>query len=69
MSFTAVQARALTRRSGVLKPIALASASLQSHCRNYANKAVVYKGPGEVAVENIDYPKLELKEQNRKCVG
>jgi glutathione-independent formaldehyde dehydrogenase len=24
------------------------------------NKVVVYKGPGEVAVENIDYPKLEV---------
>ena len=23
------------------------------------NRVVVYKGPGEVAVENIDYPKLE----------
>lgn len=24
------------------------------------NRVVVYKGPGEVAVESIDYPKLEL---------
>ena len=24
------------------------------------NRVVVYKGPGEVAVEDIDYPKLEL---------
>jgi glutathione-independent formaldehyde dehydrogenase len=24
------------------------------------NRVVVYKGPGEVAVEAIDYPKLEL---------
>jgi CDGSH-type Zn-finger protein len=24
------------------------------------NRVVVYKGPGEVAVENIDYPTLEL---------
>ncbi|GAC1368252.1 MAG: formaldehyde dehydrogenase, glutathione-independent [Ktedonobacteraceae bacterium] len=31
------------------------------------NKCVVYVEPGKVKVENIDYPKLELKEQNRKC--
>lgn len=31
------------------------------------NRCVVYVEPGKVAVENIDYPKLELKEQNRKC--
>jgi len=31
------------------------------------NRAVVYKGPGKVAVEKIDFPKLELKEQRRKC--
>jgi glutathione-independent formaldehyde dehydrogenase len=31
------------------------------------NRGVVYKGPGKVAVENIDFPKLELKEQHRKC--
>jgi glutathione-independent formaldehyde dehydrogenase len=31
------------------------------------NKTVVYEGPGHVAVENLDYPKLELPEQNRKC--
>jgi len=31
------------------------------------NKTVVYKGPGEVTVENLDYPKLELAEQNRRC--
>ena len=24
------------------------------------NRIVVYKGPGEVAVEPIDYPKLEI---------
>ena len=29
------------------------------------NRAVVYKGPGSVAVEEIDYPKLELG--SRKC--
>jgi len=29
------------------------------------NRGVVYKGPGEVAVESIPYPKLELG--NRKC--
>ncbi len=34
------------------------------------NKGVVYKGKaGEVAVEEIGYPKLELPEQKRKCVG
>ena len=26
------------------------------------NRVVVYKGPGEVAVENTDYPKLEIPE-------
>lgn len=26
------------------------------------NRAVIYKGPGEVAVETIDYPSLELKD-------
>jgi glutathione-independent formaldehyde dehydrogenase len=31
------------------------------------NKTVVYEGPGQVAVENLDYPKLELPEQQRKC--
>ena len=24
------------------------------------NRIVVYKGPGEVAVETVDYPKLEV---------
>jgi glutathione-independent formaldehyde dehydrogenase len=32
-----------------------------------ANRGVVYKGPGKVAVETIDFPKLELQEQKRKC--
>jgi glutathione-independent formaldehyde dehydrogenase len=31
------------------------------------NRGVVYKGPGKVEVEKIDFPKLELKEQKRKC--
>ncbi|MBV9228117.1 MAG: formaldehyde dehydrogenase, glutathione-independent [Chloroflexi bacterium] len=31
------------------------------------NRCVVYMEPGKVSVETIDYPKLELKEQNRKC--
>lgn len=31
------------------------------------NRCVVYVEPGEVTVETIDYPKLELPEQNRKC--
>jgi glutathione-independent formaldehyde dehydrogenase len=31
------------------------------------NRCVVYKGPGEVAVEDIGFPKLALPEQNRKC--
>ena len=31
------------------------------------NKCVVYVEPGEVSLETIDYPKLELPEQNRKC--
>ncbi|MGO1847120.1 MAG: formaldehyde dehydrogenase, glutathione-independent, partial [Halomonadaceae bacterium] len=32
---------------------------------NAANRGVVYKGPGEVAVESIAYPELALG--NRKC--
>ena len=31
------------------------------------NRCVVYVEPGEVSLETIDYPKLELPEQNRKC--
>ena len=31
------------------------------------NRCVVYVEPGQVSVETIDYPKLELPEQNRKC--
>jgi len=31
------------------------------------NKCVVYIEPGKVEVQKIDYPKLELPEQNRKC--
>jgi glutathione-independent formaldehyde dehydrogenase len=31
------------------------------------NKCVTYVEPGKVEVRNIDYPKLELPEQNRKC--
>jgi len=31
------------------------------------NRCVVYEEPGKVSVKNIDYPKLELKEQKRKC--
>src|SRR3989475_3438876 len=31
------------------------------------NRCVVYVEPGKVSVETIDYPKLELPEQNRKC--
>ncbi|HET7868706.1 MAG TPA: formaldehyde dehydrogenase, glutathione-independent [Actinomycetota bacterium] len=31
------------------------------------NKTVVYRGPGKVAVEDLDYPELELAEQKRRC--
>ena len=31
------------------------------------NRGVVYQGPGKVSVEKIDFPKLELPEQKRKC--
>jgi len=31
------------------------------------NRGVAYLGPGEVAVQSIDFPKLELAEQRRKC--
>lgn len=34
-------------------------------CENHSNRGVVYKGPGEVAVESIAYPELALG--NRKC--
>src|SRR5499426_270379 len=32
-----------------------------------SNRGVAYLGPGEVAVQSIDFPKLELAEQKRKC--
>ena len=31
------------------------------------NRGVAYIKPGVVEVQSIDYPKLELPEQNRKC--
>jgi glutathione-independent formaldehyde dehydrogenase len=31
------------------------------------NRGVVYTGPGKVEVAKLDFPKLELKEQRRKC--
>src|SRR5918993_799727 len=33
------------------------------------NRVVVYKGPGEVAVEDIEYPKLEVPEEVASAVG
>ena len=30
------------------------------------NRGVVYTGPGQVEVQDLDYPKLELAEQHRK---
>ena len=33
------------------------------------NKVVVYKGPGEVAVEEIDYLKLEVPEEVASAMG
>src|SRR5688572_2821782 len=32
-----------------------------------SNRGVAYMGPGKVQINNIDYPKLELPEQKRKC--
>lgn len=32
-----------------------------------SNRGVAYMGPGKVEIKNIDYPKLELPEQKRKC--
>lgn len=32
-----------------------------------SNRGVAYLGPGKVAVQSIDFPKLELPEQKRKC--
>src|SRR3954470_1048775 len=31
------------------------------------NRGVVYLGPNKVEVQTIDFPKLELKEQKRRC--
>ena len=31
-----------------------------------SNRCVVYTGPGQVEVQSIDYPKLELPEQNNR---
>lgn len=33
------------------------------------SRIVVYKGPGEVAVEAIDYPKLEVPEEVAGAMG
>jgi len=33
------------------------------------NRIVVYKGPGEVAVESIDYPKLEIPGEVAQGMG
>jgi glutathione-independent formaldehyde dehydrogenase len=33
------------------------------------NRVVVYKGPGEVAVEEIEYPKLEVPEEVAEAMG
>jgi hypothetical protein len=33
------------------------------------NRVVVYKGPGEVAVEDIEYPKLEVPEEVAGAMG
>ena len=33
------------------------------------NRIVVYKGPGEVAVEDREYPKLEVPEQVAEAKG
>ncbi|HEY0452944.1 formaldehyde dehydrogenase, glutathione-independent [Actinophytocola sp.] len=33
------------------------------------NRVVVYKGPGQVGVENIDYPKLEIPDDVAKGLG
>ena len=29
-------------------------------CSNHSNRGVVYKGPGEVAVESIAFPELSV---------
>ncbi|CAA9444930.1 MAG: Threonine dehydrogenase and related Zn-dependent dehydrogenases, partial [uncultured Rubrobacteraceae bacterium] len=33
------------------------------------NRIVVYKGPGEVAVENAEYPKLEVPQEVASAMG
>jgi glutathione-independent formaldehyde dehydrogenase len=61
------------RSREVVVPLAVASPGHQMACINRrnvrrgallvpGNKAVIYKGPGNVAVESIDYPTLELKD-------
>ncbi len=35
--------------------------------RYASNRGVVYMGPNKVEVQSIEYPKLELAEQKRKC--
>lgn len=32
-----------------------------------SNRGVAYVGPGKVEIQSIDFPKLELKDQKRKC--
>lgn len=32
-----------------------------------SNRGVAYIGPGKVEIQSIDFPKLELKDQKRKC--
>jgi glutathione-independent formaldehyde dehydrogenase len=32
-----------------------------------SNRGVAYMGPGKVEIQSIDFPKLELQEQKRKC--
>src|ERR671933_2396203 len=56
----------------VLRP--RVGASIQGHLKGGRffmadNRVVVYKGPGEVAVEPIDYPKLEVPEEVASAMG
>lgn len=41
--------------------------TFQRGVRHASNRGVVYMGPNKVEVQSIDYPKLELAEQKRKC--
>ncbi len=64
-----VATRVASRRVPAGLPAASLATQANTQRRFAGNRAIVYKGPGKVAVESIDYPKLELAEQKRKWVA